>query len=148
MAATLREAGLQSCKADPDVWMREAVKDNGDLYWEYVLVYVDDVLAISHDPRKRIMDYLEEKYTLKNGTVQKPDAYLGADVKEHHIGGLESGMKPRWAMSSDTYVKRAVADVERALDEPQCQTSTVRRLMILQNLMQRGSINSRVSSGF
>ena len=46
---------FKSCKADPDVWMRKAVNpsDNSD-YWEYVLLYVDDVLCISHDPQSVI----------------------------------------------------------------------------------------------
>ena len=34
-----------SCKADPDVWMREAVTPDGSEYWEYVLLYVDDALC-------------------------------------------------------------------------------------------------------
>jgi len=32
MAATLREAGFESCRADPDVWMRPQTKPNGDKY--------------------------------------------------------------------------------------------------------------------
>jgi hypothetical protein len=31
--------------ADPDVWMRPAVKDNGFEYYEYLLVYADDIIA-------------------------------------------------------------------------------------------------------
>ena len=37
MAASLRDAGFASCKADPDIWMKAAVKPNGDKYWAYVL---------------------------------------------------------------------------------------------------------------
>ena len=118
MAATLRDMGFESCKADPDLWMKPAVKPNGDYYYEYVLCYVDDVLAISHDPQS-IMDKLASKYTLKNGSVAAPTAYLGADIKQVDVGGPDSGLKPRWAMSSYTYhdVARAVADVERTLAE-------------------------------
>jgi hypothetical protein len=49
MAATLREAGFVSSKADPDVWMRPQVKPNGKKYWEYYVLhcYVDDILYIS-----------------------------------------------------------------------------------------------------
>jgi hypothetical protein len=57
MAATLRGAGYQSCYADPDVWMKPNTKPDGFKYWEYILVYVDDVLVISHEPQK-VMDYL------------------------------------------------------------------------------------------
>ena len=116
MAATLREGGFVSCLADPDVWMRKAVKPNGDLYWEYVLCYTDDVLAISHDPQA-VMDHLSEHYTLKDGSVKEPTDYLGAEVKKWKIDDSDDPDKTRWAMSSDRYVKRAVADVERHLAE-------------------------------
>jgi hypothetical protein len=45
MASTLRSAGFTSCKTDPDVWIKAAVKTNGDKYYEYVLCYVDDILV-------------------------------------------------------------------------------------------------------
>ena len=39
--------GFISCRADPNIWMREAQKDNRTGYWEYVLLYVDDALCMS-----------------------------------------------------------------------------------------------------
>ena len=39
---------FQSCKADADVWMR-AIKSDGSEYWEYILLYCDDVLVISEN---------------------------------------------------------------------------------------------------
>jgi hypothetical protein len=115
MANTLREAGFQSCYADPDVWMRAGVKPNGDKYWEYVLCYVDDLLVISHNP-KAVMDFLAKRYTLKKGSVKEPDTYLGANVKKWNIRGSDNPDKTRWAMSSDPYVKRAIQDVESKLE--------------------------------
>jgi hypothetical protein len=50
LAEHLYDIGYKPSPADPDVWMRPAVKDNGFKYWEYVLCYVDDLLAISHNP--------------------------------------------------------------------------------------------------
>ena len=116
MASTLTEAGYSSCLADPDVWMKPKVKPCGFKYWEYVLVYVDDILVISHEPQI-VMDYLSQKYTLKSGSVGEPTAYLGAEVKKWMIEGAEDPLKPRWALSSDLYVKRAVANVERELTD-------------------------------
>ena len=37
LAQSLRDAGFGSCKADPDVWLREAVKSDGTKIYEYVL---------------------------------------------------------------------------------------------------------------
>ena len=112
MAATLRDAGFASCYADPDVWMRKACKPDGTPYWEYVLCYVDDVLVISHKP-KVIMDYLASCYTMKKGSVKEPDEYLGTQIKRYNLNGDQQ----TWAMSSDLYVKRAIADVETELEK-------------------------------
>lgn len=116
MAATLREAGFASSRADADMWMRSAVKPDGSKYYEYVLVYVDDILAISLQPR-RIMDYLEQHYQLKAGSVGQPTTYLGADIKRQEYTDSEGRSRANWTMSSDTYVKRAVADVTKELEK-------------------------------
>ena len=46
----MRTMGFEPCKADPDLWFRPATRpDDGFKYYEYVLLYADDCLAISHD---------------------------------------------------------------------------------------------------
>ena len=37
------------CLADPDVWMRPVIKSNGNTYYEYILLYVDDALVVSEN---------------------------------------------------------------------------------------------------
>ena len=37
-------------KADPDVWIRPATESNGEQYYKYLLVNVDDMLSISEKP--------------------------------------------------------------------------------------------------
>jgi len=115
MAATLREAHFVSSKGDPDVWMRPATKPDGSEYYEYVLVYVDDILVVSCEP-KEVMDYLATKYTLKEGSVKEPTTYLGADIVKYQIAESDEPSKVRWAMSSGTYVKRAISDLEKELE--------------------------------
>jgi hypothetical protein len=61
--------------------MRPATKPGGTEYYEYVLCYVDDILAMSTNPMA-IMDALRETYTLKKDSVKEPDLYLGADIKK------------------------------------------------------------------
>ena len=39
--------GFKSCKADPDIWIREAIMNDGTEYWEYVLMYIYDCLVVS-----------------------------------------------------------------------------------------------------
>jgi hypothetical protein len=111
MAATLRDGGYSSCKADPDVWMHPRTRPDGFKYWSYILVYTDDILIVDHEP-KVVMDYLASHYTLKPSSIKEPDTYLGAQVTKHYLSGAENPDKPRWAMSLEKYVKQAVADVE------------------------------------
>ena len=122
LAATLQQCGYTRCRADGDLWMRKARKPaaEGDTYqyeyWEYVLVYVDDILVVSHDPRKT-MTLLESRYTLKPSSIKEPDKYLGADIRKWYIDDTEDPDKTRWAMSSDSYVKTAIGEVERELEK-------------------------------
>ena len=64
-----------------------------------------------HEP-KLVMDYLALRYTLKPGSMKEPDQNLGSQVSKHYIDGAEKPDKPCWAMSSEAYVKQAVADIE------------------------------------
>ena len=54
MAETLYDLEYKPSLADPDVWIRPAVKPDGFKYYDMVLVYVDDILCISHDPKATI----------------------------------------------------------------------------------------------
>ena len=49
-AGKLKEMGFVPTKGDNDVYLRPMVKGTGERYYELVLVYVDDILVISHDP--------------------------------------------------------------------------------------------------
>ncbi len=55
------------------------------------------------------MKILSTKYKLKDRSIKKPD------IKEWQIGDANNNGKVCWAMSSETYVKRAVRDVETEL---------------------------------
>jgi len=96
--------------ADPDIWFRPATKLDGTKIYEYVLCYVDDINFQGLDP-KGFMDYLRQSYTLKDGSVKEPEMYLSADISMYE---LKDGMKA-WSLLSNTYVKRAVAEVQREL---------------------------------
>ena len=84
---------------DPDVWVKPKIKLNGEKYWEYVLIYVDDILVMLHQP-KVVMDYLASKYTLREGSVKELEAYLGAEIRKWTIDGSDDLTKVYWAMSS------------------------------------------------
>jgi hypothetical protein len=48
LSKTLHSMNFKPTLADPDVWLRAACKEDGFEYYKYILVYVDDILAISH----------------------------------------------------------------------------------------------------
>jgi hypothetical protein len=74
-----------------------------------------NALCVSLDPMKTVRG-LEEMHTPKKRSVGEPTTYLGAQVKKWTIEGSDNPDKPRWAMSSEKYVKAALRDVETELD--------------------------------
>jgi len=50
LANKLMQLKFKPVPADPDVWRRAHVKSDGTKYYEYVFVYVDDLLCLSVDP--------------------------------------------------------------------------------------------------
>ena len=108
----LHDMGYRPCLADPDVWLRPAVKPCGFKYYEYVLTYVDDCLAISHNP-KATMEGIQSKFKLKNDKFAEPTDYLGATLaKLTTSNGTEC-----WTQSSDKYVMASIQSVETTLSE-------------------------------
>ena len=81
LAQTLIDLGYVSSKADPDVWLKVETKPDGTEYYAYFLVDVDDVLHLHHDP-DTLMKRLEEVHMIKDGSVGKPDRYLGANIEK------------------------------------------------------------------
>ena len=41
--------GYKPCLADPDLWLKAAVKPDGTEYYSYILNYVDDIMVIDYD---------------------------------------------------------------------------------------------------
>ena len=68
LAETLYDIGFRSGKADPDVWLRLAVKPNGQTYYEYILCYVDDILSVSLNATS-ILKYIQVNFKLKDDKI-------------------------------------------------------------------------------
>ena len=101
LAASLRDMGYKSCKADPDVWLKAATKADGTKFYSYVLAYVDDILCLDTNSKNVMDSFLSMVYKLEDGSFKAPDVYLGAEIKQFKIP--ESSDEPgkiRWAMSS------------------------------------------------
>ena len=103
--------GFISCQADPDIWMREAQKDDGSEFWEYVLLYVDDALCISMNAERVIRQEIGKYFFIKPKSVGPPKLYLGNKVSKLI---LDNGAEA-WSFSSSQYVLNAVGNVEKYL---------------------------------
>ena len=110
MAERLDDLGFTSSLADPDVWMRAAVKPNGDEYYEYLLMYVDDLLAVSINPRAVLEGIQGGTIKFKKGLIQQPESYLGAKLHRRNVDGVEC-----WSIGSVDYIDAAIKTVEEAL---------------------------------
>jgi Reverse transcriptase (RNA-dependent DNA polymerase) len=109
LAETLHDIGYTPTKADPDVWLRPAVKSDGFEYYELVLCYVDDILSISADPADALKG-LQATFKLKDDKIEVPDIYLGAE-----LGRMQVDDAWCWTMSAEKYVAASVKNVEEAL---------------------------------
>ena len=112
LATTIEtELGFRPTRADPDVYIREAVREDGFEYYEMLLVYTDDILAISHAPRE-IIEQIGQLFELKAGSIGEPHHYLGAGVGKFQ---LKSG-EECWYSSADEYLKAALDTVKDMLE--------------------------------
>lgn len=111
MAEHLDGMGFKSSPADPDVWLRPAVKSNGAQYYEYFMAYVDDILAVSENPDD-IMNQIKKRFKLKDDKVEPPTTYLGARLQERKLDG-----RSMWTMTSADYITAALKNVQNALQK-------------------------------
>ena len=110
LAELIDSMGFTSNLADPDVWTRKATRENGEEYYEWIICYVDDILAISENP-KGIMEAIGSKYDLKD-TVKPPERYLGANIGRWKLpDGRET-----WCMSGKDYIKSAIVQARKMLE--------------------------------
>ena len=80
LAATLRNMNFSSSWADPGVWIRSAAT-----HYDMVLVYVDDILAFTKEPKVTMLNELGKLYELKPESVHEPDIYLGANMEKNGL---------------------------------------------------------------
>ena len=77
LVETLYDIRFAPTRADLDVWHQPAVKEDGFEYYEYILCYVDNILAISHKA-KDALKAVQARFKLKDDKIESPDMYLGA----------------------------------------------------------------------
>jgi glutaredoxin len=100
----MKHLGCNPCGADRDLWMKaETRPDGGVLYWAFILIYLDDIQCVHHEPGSPLTK-LDEYLKMKEGSIQVPTFYLGAKLKNTV---LPNGVVD-WGMSSSNYVHSTV----------------------------------------
>ena len=108
LASCVEALNYLPCRAHPDVWMRKSRKYNGTEYYEYMLLYVDDCLAISETPKEAVLQ-LDKVFKMQPSSISPPNIYLGGKVKNMRL----PNMVEEWTFSSSQYVQEAVSNVEK-----------------------------------
>ena len=73
---------FSSCPADPDVWMRPAIKSDGFK----CLTILDDALVVSENAESNLRNELQRYFELKEESIGPPDHYLGGKVRKVQLG--------------------------------------------------------------
>jgi hypothetical protein len=108
LASCMRMLGYVSCLADPDVWIRPEVREDGFKYYGYVLLYVDDALVMNHDGMKALHE-INAHFKMKESSMGNPTTCLGCKLSEHV---LPNGVILAWLQSPSKYIQEAVRNAE------------------------------------
>ena len=76
----MEEMGFKSCTSDPDVWFCPATKANGTAYYQYNLLYVDDIISIMENPEGFIRMELDHRFVIAPSLIGLPTRYLGNKI--------------------------------------------------------------------
>ena len=71
-AKRLDECGFKSSGGDPDVWLRPAIKPDGEEFYEYVMGYIDDIIAVSMNAEETLREIARGTFKYKNDVVEEP----------------------------------------------------------------------------
>ena len=110
----MSELGFKACKEDPEVWMREHTSPDGELYWEYVLLYVNDCLIISHWGYDILQKEIGVHFKLKEESIGEPKLYLGGKIQKRAYQ-TKDGIKNLWLFLLSQYIQNACKNLKQYL---------------------------------
>jgi hypothetical protein len=122
IAHTLYAMNFDPSRGDPYVWMRMAFNPITKVsYWEYLIVYVDDLLAIGLDPRATInMLEMDCNYVLKD--FGPPTRYVGASIGTYNLDNTMTC----FFMAPGQYLVNAIAVVQGNLKKHSIKLNSIR----------------------
>ena len=91
--------------------MQAFKKKDGTEYWEYALLYTDDVLVVFERGEQFFINELGKYFELKEESIGPPKKYFGGKmskvVLDHDLTA--------WSFSSSQYVQTAAKNVNESL---------------------------------
>eukprot|EP00934_Nitzschia_sp_Nitz4_P008762 Nitzschia sp. Nitz4//scaffold145_size56662//50639//52106//NITZ4_006565-RA/size56662-processed-gene-0.32-mRNA-1//-1//CDS//3329536601//8752//frame0 len=101
LPAKLRSMGFRPSKADPKFWIRLV-----DEHYEYLAMYVDDILIFSKDPMP-VLEEIQNDYVLKG--VGEPEYYLLESTSKTYLNNSGDDNKGvNTGLSARTYMENAL----------------------------------------
>jgi hypothetical protein len=122
IALTLSDMGFVPSRGDHDVWMRQAFNQMTKAsYWEYILVYGDDLLAIGMEPRATL-NILESDYNYVLKDCGPPTLYLGASIGTYDLNDHTKCL----FSSPDQYLANSITVVQANLQKHNIKLNSIR----------------------
>ena len=69
LSSCMQFLNFTSCPADPDVWMRPAIKSDGSKCYDCVLLYVEDALVVCENAESILRNELGRYFELKEESM-------------------------------------------------------------------------------
>ncbi len=107
----MEHIGYKSSLSDLNLWLRESKLANGTDYYEYILLYVENCLVVSENP-KDTLHRLGQYFPLKPDSVGPPKLYLGGKLSKLELPNLVIS----WSISDSKYIQQALKNSKSILD--------------------------------
>ena len=105
--------GFKSCsQSDTDLYMKKDNKNNRELYYRYLSVYVDDLLSIGEDAYLPI-NMLDQFFRRREGSLGYKDRYMGENSERTQT----TDGRVIWSMNSQDYMKNDIEKVNKLARE-------------------------------
>ena len=88
--SNMEDIGFSSCKANPDFWIRPALKSNMVEHYQHDLLCTYGILAIMEEPETFLRQKLGKRLTLKEKPIGSLEQCLWSKVS---LVALENGVK-------------------------------------------------------
>jgi hypothetical protein len=122
IAHTLSDMCFVPSHGDPDAWMCQAFDQMTKAsYWEYIIVYVDDLLDIGMEPRATL-NMLDSDYNYVLKDCGPPTRYLGASIGTYDL----DDQTKCFFMYPDQYLANAITVFQANLQKHNIKLNSIR----------------------